>query len=94
MRPEWSSGRPSRATTGAGFTPAVQQTVRVEIRSPVDSSAERSSIELSIVPVRSSIPRPRSSRAANRARLAGISGITRSCASTSMKRAPVMRQRG
>ena len=64
------------------------------MRSPVESVAERSSISRSIVSVRISMPRPRSSRVANSARLAGISGITRSCASTSTKRVPTMRQRG
>jgi hypothetical protein len=64
------------------------------MRSPVESVAERSSISFSIVPVRISMPRPRSSLDANSASGAGISCITRSCASTSTKRVPAMRQRG
>ena len=94
MRPPWSSGRPSLRTTGAGVTPAVQHSSRAGMRSPVDSVTEPASAESSIVPVRISIPRARSSRVANSARLAGISGITRSRASTRTKRVPIMRQRG
>ena len=94
MRPPGPIGSPSSRTTGAGLTPAVQHSSRVGMRSPVESVTASCSAEDSIVFVRISIPRPRSSRVANSARLAGISGITRSRASTSTKRVPTIRQRG
>ena len=94
MRPPFVSGRPSSLTTAGGFTPAVQHTVRVGTRSPVESTALRSSMRSSRVPVRSSIPRPRSSWEANSARLSGISGMIRSSTSAMIQRVPVSRQRG
>ena len=94
MRPCSVSGSPSSFTTAGGFTPAVQQTVRVGTCSPVESVAERSSMRSRRVPVRSSMPRARSSRDANSARLAGISGMIWSSASTRIQRVPAPRQRG
>jgi hypothetical protein len=94
MRWPLVSGRPSSLTMPGVRTPAVQQTSRVGRRSPVDSTTLRSSIRSSVVPVRISMPRRRSSRAATSARLAGISRMMRSWASTSTQRVPAMRQRG
>ena len=54
----------------------------------------RSSMLSSVVPVRISMPRRRSSRAATSARLSGISRMIRSCASTRIQRVPTIRQRG
>ena len=92
-RPDRAAG-PSRATTGAGRTPAVQATVRHGTTSPSDSSTESAEMRSTVVPVRTSIPRLRSSAVANSARSAEISGITRSRASTRMKRRPSTRARG
>ena len=68
--------------------------VRVGMRSPVESVTASRSAGVQHVPVRISIPRPRSSRVANSARLAGISGMIRSRASTRIQRVPSSRQRG
>jgi hypothetical protein len=84
------AGRP----TGCGLTPAVQQTVRVGMISPSESSIESAEIRSTRVETRTSIPRRRSSAVAYSASGAGISPITRSRASMSRKRIPVTRQRG
>jgi hypothetical protein len=94
MRPPGSSGRPSRATTGCGLTPAVQTTVRVGTTSPVESAIEAAVIRSTVVFVWISIPRRRSSALANAASFGAISVITRSLASTSTKRIPASLQRG
>ena len=94
IRPVRSSGSPSFSTTGAGRTPAVQATVRQGTTSPSDSSTESSEMRSTVVEVRTSTPRRRSSAVANAARSAEISGMTRSRASTRMKRRPCTRARG
>ena len=94
MRPAPSSGRPSFSTTGCGRTPAVHATVRHGTSSPSDSSTESAEMRSTVVDVRTSTPRRRSSEVANAARSAEISGITRSRASTRMKRRPCTRERG
>ena len=78
----------------AGRTPAVQATVRHGTTSPSDSSTESAEIRSTVVDVRTSTPRRRSSAVANSASSAEISGITRSRASTRMKRRPWTRERG
>ena len=94
IRPPRSSGRPSSWTTGWGLTPAVHTSVRDGMTSPVDRYASVAVTRSSVVPVRISIPRPRSSRVANSDRSGGTSIITRSRASTRRKRTPWVRQRG
>jgi len=94
IRPCSSSGRPNRAITGWGFTPAVQTNVRVGIVSPSERRAEVAVTSSTRVEVRISTPRARSSPAANSARSAGTSLITRSRASTSTQRIPWVAQRG
>jgi hypothetical protein len=89
-----SRGSPSSRITAGGFTPVVQHTVRQGRVSPVERVTVSSAMASMRVPVRISIPRARSSRWAKSARLAGISGITRSWASTSSQRVPSSRQRG
>src|SRR5205085_1672086 len=74
--------------------PAVQATVRVGTVSPVESLTLRSVTSSIVVLVRISIPRPRSSRAANSARSGWISCMMRSLASTRTQRMPWTRQRG
>ena len=94
MRPRSLSGSPSFATTGCGFTPAVQTSERVGMTSPSESVAAVSVSDSSVVSMRNSIPRARSSRIANSARPSEISGMTRPVASTRTKRIPDTRQRG
>jgi hypothetical protein len=94
IRPVSDSGRPSSAITGLGLTPAVQTSVRVGTTSPSLSVARLAVTASSVVLVRISMPRTRSSRTAKSASLALISGMTRSLASTRIQRIPVTRQRG
>jgi hypothetical protein len=53
---------PIERRLGWAVTPAVQTTVLVGTRSPVESSTESSLTDSRLVPSRISIPRPRSSR--------------------------------
>ena len=80
--------------TGCGLTPAVQTSVRVGMISPPERTAVSAVTSSSVVLVRIAMPRPRSSRMAKSASGAGISGITRSRASTRIQRIPWVRQRG
>ena len=92
--PASSSGRPELAHQRRRLDARGPAQRRAGTSSPVDSVAESSSIESSRVSVRISMPRARSSRVANSARLGGISGMIRSCASTRIQRVPSSRQRG
>ncbi len=94
IRPPSPSGSPSFATTGCGLTPAVHASVRAGTTSPPFSVTVSLVTASIVVFVRTSIPRLRSSVVANAASVGGTSGITRSFASTSMKRTPSSRARG
>ena len=95
MRSPFVSGRPScftiagRAARRRSSTPCASARAR-------RSRARRCARPCcsSVVPVRISIPRRRSSCEATSARLSGISGMIRSSASTRIQRVPATRQRG
>jgi hypothetical protein len=94
IRPLSFTGRPSLDTTGAGRTPAVQTSVCVGTRSPEESTTWSAAAESIVVCVRTSTPRPRSSRAANSASWVGTSAMTRPSRSSSSQRMPWRLQRG
>ena len=93
-RPRSSSGRPSLASSGFAFTPAVQTSVAVGIRSPSESVAASASSEVERVRDADLDPAPDELPGSVLAEPPGISCRIEGAASTSTHRCFASRSRG